>query len=66
MASGGIGSVSQRGLNKERSGGSESTVKGSERGDATQGSTCIVSQRGGEGQGKMGACAEGLWVLANR
>lgn len=59
-ASRGIGSVSQFSLNKERSGGSESTVNGSEHAEAPQRSACKVSQ-GGEGkrehaQRVLGAC----------
>lgn len=59
-ASGGIGSVSQLSLNKESSGGSESTVRGGGRAEAPQGSACKVSQ-GVKGarehaQGALGAC----------
>lgn len=38
----------------------ESAVKGSEHADATQGSTCKVSQGA---RGKMGACAESFGCL---
>lgn len=61
-ASGGIGSVSQLSLNKERSGGFESTVRGGEHAETPQGQHA-KSARGSMEHGSM---RRGPWVLANR